>query len=360
MELLGEHRWAVHEFDEEGLLRRVTAAARRAQPDVTVHGLRRLEGGVSSLTYASALRRGSEDLPIVLKVAPPGLSPVRNRDVLRQARILRHLTPLGGFPVPAVVFEDDGAPPLFAMELRPGDAYEPLLDVSASPPDASTAAARMRQAVRALARLHAASPESLGVGDEPVTELAEELDRWMRLFATIDADLAPGHEKLCGRLAAEVPIDGPPVLVHGDYRLANMLFVGADLEAVIDWEIWSVGDPRPDLAWLLMHVRPAHVFHENRSIADLAAGAALPTQLELLDEYATARREYGATEQEIAKVTEDLPWFLGLCYYKTASTTAAIIKRDRKNARTEPKLVVAARHLGKVLDAGLRSLDGWS
>ncbi|WP_207634256.1 phosphotransferase [Candidatus Frankia alpina] len=63
----------------------------------------------------------------------------------------------------------------------------------------------------------------------------------------------PGHEKLHERLAGSVPAGVEPRVLHGDFRLANMLFSGATLEAVIDWEIWSVGDPRSDLAWLLMH-----------------------------------------------------------------------------------------------------------
>ena len=347
------------EIVEEDLLRRASAAA---GPDATVTGLRRLEGGISSLTYAATLVGGGdgddgERRPIVLKVAPPGLPPVRNRDVLRQAAVLRTLAALPGFPVPAVVLADDGAPPLFGMELCPGEAYEPGLDVSPAPPDPATAAARIRVAARALARLHSRTPDALGVGDEPVTAAAGELDRWARLFTTVDADLAPGHDTLRARLAAHVPPDGPPALLHGDYRLANMLFVSSRLTGVIDWEIWSVGDPRLDLAWLLMHARPAHVFHEDRPAADRAAGAGLPSPVELREEYLAARRADGATPGELAPVAADLGWFLALCHYKTASTTAAIVKRARKQARPDPALVVAGRHLDDVLTAGHRALD---
>jgi aminoglycoside phosphotransferase (APT) family kinase protein len=189
-----------------------------------------------------------------------------------------------------------------------------------------------------------------------VTPVPEELGRWERLFVTVDADLAPGHEKLLARLAERIPADGPPTLLHGDYRLANMLFVGPELEAVIDWEIWSVGDPRSDLAWLLMHAQPGHIFHEDRSPADRAAGSELPTSNELVEEYVSARAADGADDEAIVRVTDDLAWFLGLCYYKTASTTAVIVKRDRKRARPDPKLVVAARHLHEVLEAGHTAL----
>lgn len=324
-------------------------------------GLRRLEGGVSSLTYASSVRYDGAERPVVLKVAPPGLEPVRNRDVLRQARVLRRLGQLPGFPVPEVLFDDAGdppdIPPLFAMEHCPGESYEPLLDVSEAPPAPDVAAERMRVAARALARLQAETPAVLGLDGEPVVPVAGELERWGRLFATVDADIGPGHEKLFDRLAERVPEGIAPRVLHGDYRVANLLFTGAELEAVIDWEIWSVGDPRSDLAWLLMHAEPAQVFHEVRSPADIAAGSMVPPAEALLDEYASASRACGATGDEVAELSADLAWFLGVCYYKTASTIAVIHKRDRKLPEPDPKLGVAARHLDEVLQAGHRALD---
>jgi aminoglycoside phosphotransferase (APT) family kinase protein len=351
----------MRDLDPDHLLRRATLAARRCAPGATLTGLRRLEGGVSSLTYASTLTDALGERPVVLKVAPPGLEPVRNRDVLRQAGVLRKLADLPGFPVPGVIFEDAGEPPeeppLFAMELRPGDSYEPLLDVSDHPPAPDVVAERMRVAARALARLQSKTTEALGLDTEPVSPVREELDRWRRLFATVDPDIAAGHEKLYARLAEEVPDGVSPRVLHGDYRVANMLFTGPRLEGVIDWEIWSVGDPRSDLAWLLMHVAPAQVFHEDRSPADVAAGSQMPSQAELLAEYAAARRALGASDDEVHEATTDLAWFLGVCYYKTASTIAVIYKRECKRPEPDPKLVVAARHLGAVLEAGHRVLD---
>lgn len=355
------HSEGVRELDPDDLIQRATRAARRTSTTATVRGLRQLEGGVSSLTYASELLDENCVRPIVLKVAPPDLAPVRNRDVLRQARVLQQLDGLAGFPVPGVLFEDGGdppgVPPLFAMELLPGDSYEPMLDVSDTPPLPEVAAERMRVAARALARMQSVSPQALGVGDEPVSPVTEELDRWQRLFATVDPDIGAGHEKLHARLAERTPEGIDPRLLHGDYRVANMLFTDSGLEAVIDWEIWSVGDPRSDLAWLLMHVEPAQVFHEHRSQADRAAGSQMPSQQELIDVYAAARRELGASEEEVRAATSELDWFLGVCHYKTASTIAVIWKRERKRESPDPKLEVAARHLGEVLDAGHRVLD---
>ncbi len=348
-------------IDLDGLLVRATAAARRRVPDAELRGLRRLEGGVSSLTYATTLVGDRADRPVVLKVAPAGLPPVRNRDVLRQARALRSLGRLSGFPVPEVLFEDPGAPPevppLFAMALCPGDSYEPLLDVSAAPPEPEIVAERVLVAARALATLQSVTPDRIGLGGEQASAVGGELERWRRLFDTVDDDIAPGHEKLAARLAERIPAGVAPRLLHGDYRLANMLFEGPHLTAVIDWEIWSVGDPRSDLAWLLMHLEPAHVFHESRPEADVHSASRLPTREQVWEEYAEHRRALGADEGELAATAADLAWFLGVCYYKTASTIAVIWKRERKLPSPDAKLVTADQHLGEVLAAGHAALD---
>lgn len=322
--------------------------------------VRRLEGGVSSLTYAAVLTTETGEQPVVVKFAPPGLAPVRNRDVLRQATLLDRLVGLEGFPVPRVLFSDEGAPPaeppMFAMELRPGDAFEPMLDVSDEPPAAEDVRQRQHAAARALAGLQDRAPASFGIDEEPIT-VVEELDRWARLFATVDPDIAPGHHDLHARLAADIPTGAAPVVVHGDYRASNMLFVGPELEAVIDWEIWSVGDPRVDLVWLLLHADPAHVFHAERSAADIEAGRLMPTREQLLATYLDTRRDLGAQEAELDLVTQNLDWFRAWANYKVASTVAVIHKRDRKRAVPDPKIATAASRLDEVLAAGHRALD---
>jgi aminoglycoside phosphotransferase (APT) family kinase protein len=349
-----------HDLSSADVVRRATDAARRTSPTATVRDVRRLEGGVSSLTYAAVLGTETGDQPVVIKFAPPGLEPVRNRDVLRQATMLDKLVDLAGFPVPRVLVRDEGAPPeeppMFAMELRPGDAYEPMLDVSDRPPGAEEIQQRQHAAARALARLQSRTPASLGV-DEQATPVRDELDRWARLFATVDPDIAVGHQELHARLAARVPTGVDPVVVHGDYRASNMLFVGPELEAVIDWEIWSVGDPRVDLVWLLLHTQPAHVFHTDRSAADVDAGRLMPTSGQLLETYIGTRRDLGARAADLDSVVLDLDWFRAWANYKVASTVSVIHKRDRKRSTPDTKIAVAASHIDEVLAAGHRALD---
>jgi aminoglycoside phosphotransferase (APT) family kinase protein len=335
-------------MDRDELLARLTAAAGRRWPGARLDRLRRLPGGVSSLTYACELSAPDlSAIPAVIKVAPVGLPPVKNRDVLRQARIIRLLRDQDGISVPRILFEDPGAPPLFAMDLVSGESYEPRLDVMNGPPTAEVVGVRARAAARMLARMQSITPVDLGIADEPTTSLPEELDRWALLFSTVDEDICPGHAQLHARLRASLPDPVPPTLLHGDYRLGNMLFDGEELTALIDWEIWSVGDPRTDLAWLLMHTDPSHYFRHERSPGDVAAGRGMPPASVLLNEYLALR----------PVETSDLNWFLAYCHYKTASTIAVFVKRNRRLADSDPAITVGGESLKAVLARGNEVMD---
>ncbi len=102
-----------------------------------------LHGGSSSFTYAAQLH-GRAPRKVVVKVAPPGLEPVRNRDVLRQAKVLRGLAGAPGVMVPEVLGTDAGAPPevppLVVMSFVAGESYEPVL--RGGNPDVSDAEVR--------------------------------------------------------------------------------------------------------------------------------------------------------------------------------------------------------------------------
>lgn len=350
---------AVSDLDEAELLRRATRAAQGRFTGAEVSGLSAMEGGVSSLTFSASLSLPSgAERRIVLKVAPPGLPPVRNRDVLRQARLLKVLASLEGFPVPAVDFTDAELPPFFAMEFLPGEWYEPRLDVTAMPPTAEVAAERFVVATRALARLQSVTPQQLGIpAEEPVLGPGDELERWHRLFQTLDDDLRPGDEELHARLITDVPEALSPVVQHGDFRCANMLFVDARLQAVIDWEIWSLGDPRFDLAWLVMQTDPPHRFHDERPAADVEAGRLVPTAGEIIEEYMRAGEEQG--QRALAqKIDEDLRWFLAANIYKTASTLGVILKRERRREQPSERLLVVERDLPEIVAAGHAVLGG--
>jgi aminoglycoside phosphotransferase (APT) family kinase protein len=282
---------------------------------VRVVDVRPLSGGASSLTYVGAMG----DRPVVVKVAPPGVPPILNRDVLRQARVIRALgaTPV---PVPEVLWEDAGeppdVPPLFVMSSVEGSSVEPLFDLERNDTELAVMAERQRNAVRTMAELHRVDLRSLGFGEVAVTEPLDEVDRWSRTFQTVDPALVVGWEEVADALRASVPAPLPPVVVHGDFRLGNLLAVGARITAVVDWEIWSVGDPRVDVGWFLLNGDPATYRRPTRY-----AGF-MPPKAELAAAYCDS----------IGADVADLHWFEALAAFKSAATWSLIVKHNRRRS----------------------------
>jgi aminoglycoside phosphotransferase (APT) family kinase protein len=326
---------------------RVRDALRRRWPGAEVGALEPLPGGISSLTFATAVAGVAEqDRRVVVKVAPPGLEPVRNRDVLRQARVIAAVHDTPGVLVPEVLVSDDGSPPFFVMAFVPGQAYEPKWDLSDAPPTPAVVRARARAAARMLARLQSIAPPAVGITDSPLT-LAEEVERWAALFATAGHELRGNEAELRAALSASPPEGAPPRILHGDYRLGNIQFDGERPAAIIDWEIWSVGDPRTDLAWLMAFTDPVQQRVATRDAANQAAAEAMPSGGELLAEY---------TDEAQIATPQDLDWFMAFSYYKLGAAMSVLCKRNRRQPEPDPGLELAARTLAPMLARGLELL----
>jgi aminoglycoside phosphotransferase (APT) family kinase protein len=274
----------------------------------------------------------------VLKVAPPGLPPVRNRDVLRQGTLMRALHG-AGVAVPPVHFDDPGAPPdvppFVAMGFVPGTSVEPVLASDRDPSTFAEIRARALDAATVLAALHRVDVAAAGLGDEEVVGLVGEVDRWTRAFATVPPDLQGDYLRCADALVAAAPPPLPPVVNHGDFRLGNTLGQDGRVTAVIDWEIWSVGDPRVDLAWFTFFTDAA-----GHPAAPSAAPSGMPAAAELLDAYTAAG---GAP-------LVDLRWFDALTRYKEAAATALLVKRARRSGDVHPALERMVPALPRLVD----------
>jgi aminoglycoside phosphotransferase (APT) family kinase protein len=309
------------ELDIDELRRRL---ARADIVDVTA-----LSGGASSLTF-----RGARDgRAVVIKVAPPGVEPVAHRDVLRQARIIKSLGATH-VPVPSVVWEDRGEPPdippLFAMSHIEGDCVEPLFDGCAPAEDMAD---RYRNACRSMATLHSLSPNDLGLGDEPVVDPIAEVHRWCDTLQTVDPTLVPDWPAVRDALLGCAPTAIGPGVVHGDFRLGNLLAVGARINAVIDWEIWTIGDPRIDVGWFLIN-SDADTYQRVPDSAGMA-----PQTAELAEIY----------QQELGYQVADIAWFSALACFKSAATWSLIVKHNRRRNSPRTELEAMAPALPRLL-----------
>ena len=306
-----------------------------------VTGVRPLPGGASSVTFAGLLG----ERRVVVKVAPPGVAPTLNRDVLRPARIIQILGP-SEVPVPEVLVEEPGdppdVPPLFVMSFLDGNSVEPLYDLEAEPLEPIVVAERLRNAARAMARLHDLAPTAVGLGAEPVVGPVAEIERWCRVLATVDPTLVPGWQAVGSVLRQSVPAALPSSIVHGDFRLGNLLAVGKEITAVIDWEIWTVGDPRVDLGWFLVNADPTTYQRQTPN------SGSTPPPGELAEVYASA----------LGREVPELDWFRGLACFKSAATWSLIVKHNRRRTPPDPQLEDMAAVTPALLTKAAQFLKG--
>ncbi|MFE6157308.1 phosphotransferase family protein [Streptomyces sp. NPDC056486] len=297
---------------ETPLAGRVRAGLAGLHPGEPVGELKVLPGGHSGLTYSVT----AGETKYVIKAVPAGQRPVGRNDVLRQARVLAALAG-SAVPVPGLAVVDEAQPAWFAMEFADGDAVEPVLD---EPEVAeATARARMLEIASVLRRLHGTDVDAPGLDAPAPLDAAGELARWSRTLHAVPAELRPGGEELLERLGDDVPGGLPPVLLHGDFRLGNVLCVEERAVAVVDWEIWSVGDPRIDLGWFLL-------FADHRNFPALGrAVPGLPTEPDLLDAYLDGRPALPAMD-----------WFRALGRMKMAAIMGHNLRRHREGKHHDP------------------------
>ncbi len=334
----------------EQLTQRTARASQSWRPGARVVAVEPLTGGASSLTFTARFEGvPAADEVVVLKVAPPGLPPVRNRDVLRQGTLMRALAGRDGVLVPEVLFEDAGTPPeispFLAMNLVPGECLEPILQDNPDPRRAPLFEARAVDAARVLASMHRLDPAAIGLADEPVVTVTAEIDRWVRAYETSPPHLQFNYPDVAASLYASVPPAVRPVVNHGDYRLGNTLCEGDRLTSVIDWEIWSVGDPRVDLTWFTFFCDDAG--HPSK-VGDTPSG--MPSSAALRAAYEHAGGE----------AYPDIEWFEALTLFKEASLTSLLVKRAERSPDPEmvERMASYAPKLGEMLDMASAKLSG--
>ncbi|WP_314034544.1 phosphotransferase family protein [Dietzia sp. CH92] len=288
-------------------------------------------GGHSGLTY----RISGADESFVIKSVPPGQKAIGRHDMLRQARIMTALADTD-VPVPGIRATDETTPGWFAMDLVRGESLEPVLDDPAVEP--TLAAARMRRAAEVLPALHAVPLDSLPV-DGDVLSPADELKRWSRTMGAVPPELVPDAARFEELLSARIPDAVDPVLVHGDYRLGNILSDGTEPAALIDWEIWSPGDPRVELGWFLVFADGTNFPGVGRVVEGL------PSAEELIDTYSAA-----------AGPLTDFTWFDALGRFKMAAIMGHNLRRHREGRHHDPAQELLPDTINRLIVTGIERL----
>lgn len=223
---------------------------------VAIAGLRRDSGGASRATCAfDAVTAAGRTHPLILRLATPhavaagatGEPPAAwaGGPLAREAALMRAAA-AAGVPTPTVIAvgEEDGplGPEFILMERVEGETIPRR--ILRDPALAGTRAVLAAQCGEILAAVH-----RIPVGAVPGLDGGDQVEVWRGLLDTVGRPY-PALEFALRRLDALRPPQGPPVVLHGDFRNGNLI-VGPDgVRAVLDWELAHVGDPLEDLGWL--------------------------------------------------------------------------------------------------------------
>ena len=202
------------------------------------------------------------DRDLVVRRPPPGDTAETAHDVLREFEVMDALQGTD-VPLPPTVAATDDADvigcPFYVMERVPGDVLR-----YAEPDRFATTAGRQaisEQMVDTLARIHTVDHEAVGLGDfgHPEGFTERQVERWGEQFEWAFEETTAEREvpeigEMGDWLAANCPEEHAHALVHGDYKLDNVIFgpgTPPEIAGVLDWEMSTLGDPLTDLGWLL-------------------------------------------------------------------------------------------------------------
>ncbi|OAN59971.1 phosphotransferase family protein [Sphingomonas sp. TDK1] len=274
-------------------------------------------GGQSNPTYRVDSNSGS----YVLRRKPFGTILPSAHAVEREYRLIAALHPTG-FPVPRplVLCEDRqviGAP-FYLMGLVEGRT---LWDGSLPDMHPADRTALYEAMVDALAALHRIDPVAVNLGDygKPGNYFARQVERWTRQYRASQTGDVPEVEALIEFLPRTLPPQTRTSIVHGDYRIDNMIFAadGPQVLAVLDWELSTLGDPLADFSYFLMNwvTEP-----EGRSGVKGLEGPAtgIPTIEAMVTRYCAATGRDGVP---------DLDWYFAYNLFRLTGIVQGIKKR---------------------------------
>jgi aminoglycoside phosphotransferase (APT) family kinase protein len=275
---------------------------------------RLITGGRSNLTYR--ITDGTRTW--VLRRPPLGHVLPTAHDMSREFRVISALAGTD-VPVPAALalctdVAVIGAP-FYLMDFVDGAVLD---EARLTGLDAATAGRVSAELLDTLVALHAVEPERVGLGDfgRPDGFLPRQLARWHAQSLASQHSPRELEEAVCNALTASVPAGGRSSIVHGDYRLTNVMFdAGNKIVAVVDWEMATLGDPLTDVGLLYVYHRLSEDGAAVMPVMPAENGFLSPAQL--LDGYA----------ERTGRDDAAMWWYVTFGYYKLAVICEGIAAR---------------------------------
>ena len=302
--------------------------------------LTKFPSGQSNPTYR--IRAVSGDY--VLRRKPFGQVLPSAHAVDREYQLLVALHPLD-FPVPeplALCSDPDVIGAIFyVMELAQGRTYA---DGSLPDFDPQTRGHMYEQLADTLAELHTIDPERAGLGGfgRPGNYFERQVARWTRQYRDSEMDYVAAMERLIAFLPERLPEQSRTSIVHGDYRIDNVVFDGdGQLSAVLDWELATLGDPLADFSYFAMQwALPADG-------GAALGGLDLPSRgIPMLEEVA----ERYSSRSGVA-VAGNLDWYFAYNLFRLAAIIQGIKKRVLDGTASHANAAEIAERVPVLADA---------
>ncbi|SPJ28814.1 phosphotransferase family protein [Falsiruegeria mediterranea] len=289
----------------------------------------------------------------VLRRKPPGVLLKSAHAVDREFRVQ---SALADTDVPVakmhLLCEDDDVigSAFYVMEhLNGRNFYQPTMEGESN----ETRTAVIDEMNRVLAALHSVDIEAVGLSDygPPGNYYERQIGRWTKQYRASETDSIPKMDALIEALQASIPADdGQRTLVHGDYRIDNMMFEknGTRCLGVLDWELSTIGHPYADLAAVIMQwqMPPGK---EGRGMAGLdRASLGLPTDQEFIAKYCERRGLAGI---------DNFGFYLSFNFFRMASIIQGVYKRALDGNASNPERAMRLGGFVKVFaEHGLTAL----
>jgi len=185
--------------------------------------------------------------------------------------------------------------------------------------------------IETLAKLHTYDPQAIGLGDfgKSGNYFARQVDRWTKQYRASETHHIPEVEKLIEWLPRTLPKQERVSIVHGDYRLDNMIFHSTEprVQAVLDWELSTLGDPMADFTYLLMQWTMPGLANANLKALNI------PSMEEAAEIYCNVT----------GSAVPDLNWYFAYNLFRLAGITQGIAGRIRDGTAASPKAMESAK-----------------
>jgi len=305
----------------------------------------KFKGGQSNPTYRIDAASGTS----VLRRKPPGALLPSAHAVDREFRVLQALH---GGPVPVArplhLCEDTSVigSMFYLMAHVEGRIF---WDPSLPDLDPVARAAHYDAIVDALAALHAVDPAAVGLADfgKPGNYFARQLRRWTEQYRASETRPIAAMDALIAALPPRCPADdGSVALVHGDFRIDNLIVAPAssNIVAIVDWELSTLGHPLADLGYFCMALR----LPRNPALPGLAgmdrAALGIPDEAALLARYATRSGR---------AIPDDWSFVLAFSFFRLAAIAQGVAKRAEQGNASSDQAAQAGRMVDLLASMGL-------